>query len=380
MRVRLLAFRCLVAATVVAGLVFASTAFAQGPIKRVLIVHGGPPAFPGNAALDAALRKTLFSHSTIQVDAYSEYLENEEFAEAADTSLADSIRIKFANRQLDLVIANAAPALQFVLRYRDELFPNLPVVFAAATPPPSLLQGKVAGVTGIVREPSQIETLDLALELHPGTKRLHVVAYAPAVGGFRERVEATLATFSSRVAVTYSNEPTLAAMLAALKTLPANSLILYVRYSPVTKGRVIFPDELLPEIAEAAPVPIYSSLETNIGKGVVGGMMRSGPADAVRLGEMALRILGGYAAPEHPRRRGAGQGDIRLAAVTALGHRSGAPPARLGHSFRGPDGLGTVRLLHHGDGRGGDRATAVDRRAAAAARAAAQRRQHDPGE
>ena len=58
--------------------------------------------------------------------------------------------------------------------------------------------------------------------------------------------EATLAAFSSRVAVTYSNEPTLPEMLAALKTLPADSLILYVRYSPVTKGRVIFPDELLP--------------------------------------------------------------------------------------------------------------------------------------
>ena len=186
----------------VASLAFAAPALAQGPIKRVLIVHGGPPAFPGNAVLDAALRKSLFSHTTIQVDVYSEYLENEEFAEAADTSLADSIRIKFANRQLDLVIANAAPALQFVLRHRDELFPNLPVLFAAATLPPAPLHEKVAGVTGIVREPSQIETLDLALELHPGTKRLHVVAYAPAVAGFRERVEATLAPFSSRVAVT----------------------------------------------------------------------------------------------------------------------------------------------------------------------------------
>jgi signal transduction histidine kinase len=293
--------RCLLAVTVVAGLAFAPPAFAQGVIKRVMVVHGGPPAFPGNAVLDAALRKSLFSHTTIQVDVYSEYLENEEFGEAADTSLTDSIRTKFANRHLDLVIANAAPALQFVLRHRDELFPNLPVVFAAATPPPALLHGKVAGVTGIVREPSQIETLDLALALHPGTKRLHVVAYAPAVGGFRERVEATLATFSSRVAVTYSNEPTLPEMLAGLRRLPADSLILYVRYSPVNKGRVIFPDELLPEIAEAAPVPIYSSLDANIGKGVVGGMMRSSIADAARLGGMALRILEGAAPESIPR-------------------------------------------------------------------------------
>ena len=148
-----------------------------------------------------------------------------------------------------------------------------------------------------------------------------MVAYAPAVAGFRERVEATLAPFSSRVAVTYSNEPTLPEMLAALRRLPADSLILYVRYSPVTKGRVIFPDELLPEIAEAAPVPIYSSLDTNIGKGVVGGMMRSSVADAARLGEMALRILEGAAPESIPRRSGAGQAGVRLAAAAALGHR-----------------------------------------------------------
>ena len=60
---------------------------------------------------------------------------------------------------------------------------------------------------------------------------------------------------------------------------------------------MIFPDELLPEIAEAAPVPIYSSLDTYIGKGVVGGMMRSEISIATRVGEVTLRILEG-AKPE----------------------------------------------------------------------------------
>ena len=103
--------------------------------------------------------------------------------------------------------------------------------------------------------------------------------------------------------VTYSNEPTLPEVLAAIKTLPADSLIFYVRYSPVTRGRVIFPDEVLPQIAEAAPVPIYSALDSNLGKGVVGGMMRNSVADAVRLGEMALRILEGATPEAFPSKR-----------------------------------------------------------------------------
>ena len=161
----------------------------------------------------------------------------------------------------------------------------------------AVLEGKIPGVTGILRHPSQEETVDLALKIHPATRRVHVVAYAPAVDGFQERVRSALASFSPRLTVTYSNEASLPEMLAVLKTLPADSLIFWVRYSPVTKGRVIFPDELLPEIAEAAPVPIYASMDVSIGKGVVGGMMRSAVADSVSLGGMALRILEG-AAPE----------------------------------------------------------------------------------
>ena len=140
-------------------------------------------------------------------------------------SLREYIRIKFANRRPDLVIANAAPALQFVLRHRDELLPNVPVLFISATPGRAVLEGKIPGVTGILRHPSQEETVDLALKIHPATRRVHVVAYAPAVDGFQERVRSALASFSPRLTVTYSNEASLPEMLAVLKTLPANSLI-----------------------------------------------------------------------------------------------------------------------------------------------------------
>jgi signal transduction histidine kinase len=160
-----------------------------------------------------------------------------------------------------------------------------------------MLEGKVLHATGIVREGSQVETVDMALAIHPGTKRLHVVAYAPAVPGFQERVQATLAPFSKRVAVTYTEETTLPEMLAALERLPADSLIFYVRYSPVIKGRVVFPDEMLPAIVQAAPVPIYCSLDSYLGKGAVGGMMRNGQNTGARLGEIALEVLEG-SAPE----------------------------------------------------------------------------------
>ncbi len=45
-------------------------------------------AFQAPTSSTQSLREVLFSHPAIQVDAHSEYLENEEFVETADASLA----------------------------------------------------------------------------------------------------------------------------------------------------------------------------------------------------------------------------------------------------------------------------------------------------
>ena len=258
MGLRCRAWAVLVAAAAVVSMAWARPAAAQRPIKRVLTIHAGPESFPGNTRFDEVITKVLYSHPTIEVDYYAEFLEYEEFGVAADTSLREYIRMKFRDRPLDALIADGAPAVQFALQHRAELFPDVPIVFVSATTPREVLEGKVARVTGVLRGTSHVETLDLALKLHPATRRIQVVAYAPNFASYQESVKSALAAFSTRVTLTYSNEPSFPEMLAALKTLPADSLILYARYSPATRGRVIFPDELLPEVAEAAPVPIYS--------------------------------------------------------------------------------------------------------------------------
>jgi signal transduction histidine kinase len=297
MQAWLLRSRCLAVLAVAASLALVVPVDAQRPLKRVLSIHGGTESFPGNVRFDATLRQTLLSDPTIEVDSYAEFLETEEFGVTAETSLRDYIRAKFRDRRLDAVIVNTAPAVAFALRYRADLFPNLPIVFVATSPPAALLRGEVPGVTGVVREPSQTETVELALKLQPRTTRIHVVAYAPLVEGYQQRIASALAPVARGVTVTYANEATLADALGTIRRLPADSLIFYTRYSPIATSRVLLADEVIAQIAEASPVPVYSSNDNDLGKGVVGGMMRSEIAIAARLGEITLQILKG-AKPE----------------------------------------------------------------------------------
>ena len=76
------------------------------------------------------------SGSEIPVDYYAEYLEADRFGSSAFAALAEySVRRKYLRRRIDLVIAVTNDSLAFVLDHRDELFPDVPIVFSGVAVP-----------------------------------------------------------------------------------------------------------------------------------------------------------------------------------------------------------------------------------------------------
>ena len=127
-------------ATAVVSMAWAPPAAAQRSIKRVLTIHAGAEAYPGNRTLDEVITKILYSHPTIEVDYYAEFLEYRRIWRGGGHLVADSIRMKFRDCPLDALIADGAPAVQFALQHRAELFPDVPIVFATATTPREVLR------------------------------------------------------------------------------------------------------------------------------------------------------------------------------------------------------------------------------------------------
>ena len=228
------------------------------------------------------------------VNYFGEYLESEEFpAETASISLRDYIHQKYEGRHIDVVIAVGSAALQFALRYRAELFPGVPIVFVGVAPPQVVVDRTATGITGIVNDDPFSETLELALNLHPSAKRVFVVAQAPSVEGYDERIRSALSRFSDRVELTYIKARTVPALLAAVKAVPPPSVLLYTRYTPNEAAHIVYPDEIVRLLVDASRVPIYASSDLYIGSGVVGGMMRSDEANGTRAGVIARQILDG---------------------------------------------------------------------------------------
>ena len=82
------------------------------------------------------------------------------------------LKQKYAGRKIDLLISCGDAAIRFALRERAALAPDVPIVFCAAehgamrdTPLPS-------DVTGVTMFVDWAATLELALQLHPGTQHV----------------------------------------------------------------------------------------------------------------------------------------------------------------------------------------------------------------
>jgi signal transduction histidine kinase len=271
--------------------------------RSVLTIHWSDETFPVNPVLDAAIRGVLLEKTDVPVNYYAEYLETESTRvkpETASLALRDYLRQKFGGVHFDVVIATASPALEFVLRHRDELFTGVPIVFAGGLLPSAVSDGRIRGVTGVLNDSSFVETLEVALELHPSTRRIYIVGRAKTAENYDERVLSALQPFSRRVELRYIRERALPDLLDAVKNVPADSLILYTRYTPQDADSVVYTDEVARRMAEVSPVPIYAATDAYMGTGVVGGVMRSVRTTGTRVGEIARQILHGTNAETIP--------------------------------------------------------------------------------
>jgi signal transduction histidine kinase len=278
-----------------------SNASSQTPAPRtVLVILWSAESYPTNPVVEAAIRKTLLSDRGPTVEYFVEHLESDIFPEElASSALHDYIRRKYKGRRIDVVIAVADSVLQFALRHRDELFPDAPIVYSGVSAVDETTSETGAGVTGITSAGGYGDSLRLALTTHPSTKRVFVVLKTVDVRQ-ADPVQMELRDAAGQVELTYSEQKSLPDLLAAVKALPAGTLVLYIRYSQDPPQRVVYPAEVAKLVGAASPVPVYGISDTYLGSGVVGGVMYSSARIGADLGELTLKILDGVRAHTIP--------------------------------------------------------------------------------
>jgi PAS domain S-box-containing protein len=270
--------------------------------KQVLVLYWEDQNHPANMDFARFLRASLQSLAPEGIEYYSEYLEANRFpGEKPSKLLHDYILQKYAGRSMDVVVATEGVALDFLLKYRSELFPNAPIVFTAAYYPSVSQLRSEAGATGVIQRNNYRKTLELALKLHPGTEHVFVVSENPPVGDTWEELARNDLQGFRGAEVTYLTDLPLEELRTKLKGLPERSIVLYV-WERLQKqdGRVAETREAFQLIAPSVRVPIYGISQVHIGHGMVGGYTWMMEARTRKMAEMIVRLAGGARAADIP--------------------------------------------------------------------------------
>jgi signal transduction histidine kinase len=271
---------------------------AAGPQPGRLVVVLYPNANdgrPGNLATDRGIRAVFTNGSSETIEVHSEFLDVSAYQPAGyQQDLAEFLRKKYAGRKVELVIAGLAPALDFALKYRDEVFPGVPIVFCAIDQREVKARSLPPDVIGVPIEFDLAATLDLALRLHPDTRHVFVVAgKAPFDTTWEAEARRTFRAYEPGIEFVYLTGLPLDDILTDVGRLPEGSIIYYLHVLEDGTGKVHIPSDVLTAVAARANAPVYGHVDTYVGRGIVGGRVFSFETAGQEAAGLGLRILAG---------------------------------------------------------------------------------------
>lgn len=266
----------------------------SGSPKRVLALHWYDRGYTDDLKFDQELHAALDS-ALGRVEYYSEYLDTNQFSGVnLSPIMLDYLRRKYAGVTLDAIVAISNPPLDFLLKYRNELFPHTPIVFTigAVAGAPKIPE---AGATGIVTANTFRETVALALKLHPKTKQLFVISGTLNHDKSRESIaRAELQGLTDKLAVTYLTDLSVEDLQEKLRDPPKDSIALYVWQQALNReGNILESGDIVSRIAREARLPIYGMAPSYIGLGATGGYVWTIEADVRRLAEFVRQVTTG---------------------------------------------------------------------------------------
>ena len=272
------------------------TAMAQP--RRVLLLHSFGPHFAPWSAIAGRFREDLIRQSPNPIDLYEASLQNGRFERSQDEGpFLDYLRSLFVENDLDLAVAMGAPAARFFQRYRSQIFPSTPLLITGADERTFNDAALTTYDTAVAVNFDQAKQIENILQVLPDTANIAVViGDSPLENFWVEELRRAFQPFGNRVTFDWFNKLSLDDMVKRVVKLPPRSAIYYATVRVDARGVPQEEDHVLSQFREVASAPIFSYIDSNFGRGIVGGPLLSSQQLAHRSAVVAVRILGGETA------------------------------------------------------------------------------------
>jgi signal transduction histidine kinase len=279
---------------------FLASAFAQQePVKKsVLVLNSYNPDYWWTGSIVDGVKSTLKDEVKKGLGLHTWYMySHRRIDEKHFDNFSRFYKHSMDKRsqRFDVVITSDNIALEFVLRYRKELFDRIPVVFCGVNNfSEEMLEGDGL-VTGVVEQDTMEQTVEIALKLHPKARQVVLFREDRASPIMDERLRKLEKRFAERAKFITKRfvEPTEEEFVRELEKYGSESIILFMSTFAKTEDLLRFRN-IRPIIQKRCKAPIYVLSERWFRYApIMGGKFNSAFHQGKIAAEMALRILNG---------------------------------------------------------------------------------------
>jgi signal transduction histidine kinase len=278
----------------VLALLLAMTGEAFSEPKRVLLLHSFGRDFAPWSEYARTFREELNQQSPDPIDLYEASLATARFPDEEEGPFVEYLRVLFAKRRLDLVVAIGSPAVGFIQRHRQELFPSIPAVYTGVERRRVSYATLTANDAVVAINNDFAAVVENILHLLPETPDIVVViGNSPIEKFWTEQLRIAFRPFEKRVKFTWFNDLSFEEMLKRAATLPRRSAIFFALLSVDAAGVPHEAGKALDRLCAVADVPVFSESSVFFGRGIVGGPLNSITALSREAASVSVRIMGG---------------------------------------------------------------------------------------
>src|SRR5262249_15810244 len=263
-------------AIVVLATLSPSASRAADPLPRsVLILDQSDADSAWYKEFSAKFRSTLKAASSAgSVSIYAEHLDLSRFKGAQhDEDLRNYLRDKFRGRPIGVLVVQGSSALEFVMNARSELWPTVPVAFAAVDEETAARLKISSGVTGHIYQLPFRNMVTAAQALVPNLKRIALVGDSWERQAVRRHYQDEIPALAAQFEVVDLIGLLMTKIKERVAVLPDDTAIIYTSVTLDDAGGTYVPHESLAAFVDVANRPIVVDAETNIGHGATGGFV-----------------------------------------------------------------------------------------------------------
>lgn len=278
------------------SILFFNTLFANSS-KEVLLLHSYHKGYIWTDDISKTIENNFSKHKDIELTTV--FMDTKRIDDSSYlNSLAKLYKQQFEGRVFDLVIVSDNTAFDFIIKYHDYLFKDIPVLFCGINNfDKSLLDENSMKnyMSGVAEEVDLEKNFELISKLHPNLENLLIINDTSITGyAIKRDLRPIIEKYKKKFNIEYTDNLEINSLKQKVTGLnKENSVILFVLLFKDTTGKYFTYKQSFAQIKEVSPVPIYGLWDFYLNNGIIGGLLTSAVSQGEAVSKMALKVLEG---------------------------------------------------------------------------------------